>query len=150
MSLARLLGKYLSGSEIFIPDQRVIMRRYIVLDCRYFGFYVHHLCGRDHESLHNHPWKWSLAFVIAGSYSEERATADNNIVRRLIRTGRINFISQNTFHRINDVSPKGAWTVYIHGPRAQRDGFLMRVSEAWIYRDAKEVTLEATRPTRVS
>ncbi|SRR6266536_3971013 len=150
MALARIIQKYLSGSEIFIPDERVIMRRFVVVDCSHFGVYIHQICGQDHESLHNHPWKWSVALVIAGSYSEERAVADNGVVKRLIRAGRINFISKNTFHRINDVSPKGAWTIYIHGPRAQCDGFLTKVSEAWIYRDASEVTLEVTRPIKLS
>jgi hypothetical protein len=40
-------------------------------------------------------------------------------------------LSQNTFHRIDDVSPKGAWTFDLHGVRAQ-------------------VNLEVSRPMRRS
>lgn len=146
MTFLRLLQKCFRGSEIFIPGGRVITRRFFIFDSDYFGVYIHHICGRDHESLHNHPWKWSAALVLSGWYTEERATAASQIVTRILSVGRINFISQGTFHRIKDVSPKGAWTIYVHGARAQRDGFLVKTGEDWTYRDAKEVRLEATRP----
>lgn len=148
MTLPRILQKCFSGREIFIPGERVIMRRFIVFDSDYLGFYVHHVCGRDHESLHNHPWKWSAALVLTGWYAEERATIVSETARRVVRAGRVNLISQSTFHRIDDVSPKGAWTLYIHGARAQRDGFLTRAAAGWTYRDGSEVSFEATRPTQ--
>jgi hypothetical protein len=146
MTLLTILGRFLSSSEIFIPGDRVIMRRFVVFDSNYCGLYIHHICGQDHEALHNHPWRWSAALVLAGWYAEDRATTTNQVARRILRAGRVNFISQSTFHRIDHVRPKGAWTFYIHGPRAQRDGFLIKTGEVWTYRDASEAQLEATRP----
>ena len=150
MTLLGVLQKCLPGREIFIPGKQLIMRRFIVFDSTHLGLYVHHICGRDHESLHNHPWKWSVALVLAGWYVEERATVTGQPMRRVVRAGRVNRISQDTFHRIDDVSPRGAWTFYLHGVRAQRDGFLTRTAGGWIYRDTSEVNLEATRPIRRS
>src|ERR1035441_2107387 len=99
MTLLRILRKCLRGSEIFIPGERVIMRRFVVFDSDHFGLYIHHICGRDHESLHNHPWKWSAALVLAGWYAEDRATMAQQIVRRVVHAGRVNLISKSTFHR---------------------------------------------------
>jgi hypothetical protein len=145
--LQRLLHKYLAGREVFVPGEQLIMRRYILFDSDRLGLYIHHLCGLDHDALHNHPWKWSAALVFSGWYTEERATATPQTARRILRTGHINVISQRTFHRIAHVSPKGAWTLYVHGGRVQRDGFLTREDSGWTYRDARDVRFEDTRPT---
>ena len=146
MTLLTILQRCFSGREIFIPGERVIIRRIVGFDSDYLGVYVHHLCDRDHESLHNHPWKWSAALVLTGWYAEERATGAGQRVRRVVRAGRVNRISRSTFHRIDDVSPKGAWTLCIHGARVQGDGFLTRAAGGWTYRDAGEVSFESTRP----
>jgi hypothetical protein len=148
--LLKPLRRWLNGREIFIPGDRVIMRRFVVFDSDFLGLYVHQICARDHEALHNHPWRWSAALVLSGWYSEERATESGSTEMRIARAGSVNFFSQKTFHRIDRVADQSAWTLYVHGRRAQRDGFLIKGENGWTYRDAADVNLEATRPTTLS
>lgn len=145
--LLKPLRQWLDGREIFIPGDRVIMRRFVVFDSDVFGLYVHQICARDHEALHNHPWSWSAALVLSGWYFEERAKESGGTETRIARAGSVNFFSQKTFHRILGVADAGAWTLYVHGRRTQRDGFLIKAENGWIYRDAVDVNFEATRPT---
>lgn len=79
--------------------------------------YLHrfHRSDGDHE-LHNHPWKWSIAIILSGGYSEEHRTADNHVERRIFVPGDVNLIKQNDYHRV-DLLGEDSWSLFIAGPR---------------------------------
>lgn len=89
------------------------------------GLYVHkfHRSDADGE-LHNHPFKWSLAFVIAGGYIEERRKG-STVITRIVRPLSFNWISLRDFHRV-DLIEKDAWTLFLVGPKAASWGFWNR------------------------
>lgn len=82
-----------------------------------FNVFLHRFHRSDDDgALHSHPWKWSVAFVLVGGYSEERREGDA-VVRREVSPGRLNFIAADDYHRIDLLEPD-AWTLFIAGPRA--------------------------------
>lgn len=86
------------------------------------GLYLHrfHRGDKDRE-LHNHPWLWSLAFVLSGGYREERRHGDV-VVERLMKPGRFNWIGHNDFHRVELLKGE-AWTLFLAGPKVSSWGF---------------------------
>jgi hypothetical protein len=98
---------------------------------RPFNVYLHRIHLPDAERyLHNHPWKWGLSIVLAGSYTERKAIerdptccddCQNGIRRRRVRF--INFLTQNTCHAIDELHGE-VWTLFISGPRVDTWGFL--------------------------
>lgn len=92
------------------------------------GAYLHFFArsDADHE-LHNHPWEWGLSFILTGGYTEERRMADGTIRVRTFGPGRVNFLRANTYHRVDLLDEdRGAWTLFIRGPRTQSWGFWCR------------------------
>lgn len=87
--------------------------------------------------LHCHPWVWSVSFILAGSYRELRAAGtvvsgfgDGRVEAKLttplenvFQAGDRNFISAETFHRVELLTPE-VWTLFIHGPRTAEWGFV--------------------------
>lgn len=69
----------------------------------------------DDYALHSHPWRWAVAFILCGGYSEERRVGDR-VVRRDVRPGRLNFFFANTFHRV-DLYEEDAWSLFLVGPK---------------------------------
>lgn len=106
---------------------------------RYFLFrlgpitaYLHRFLDSDGDcEVHDHPWAWSVGIPLVGGYVEERLTAWDVPVwqsnDRWIFAFRPNFIGARDFHRIEYVLP-GTWTLFIHGPRTSRWGFLRRLN----------------------
>lgn len=98
------------------------------------GIYVHRFHRSDQDlALHNHPWKWALAIVLAGGYSEERREtvalrgAMGELRRHLVRRRKVlplslNWITHETFHRV-DLFEQDAWSVFIAGPRVSSWSF---------------------------
>lgn len=74
--------------------------------------------GDDDLELHNHPWEWSVAFILSGGYREERRVGDDVIVREL-RPGSINIIRADDFHRV-DLYSDESWSLFIAGPQTGR------------------------------
>ncbi len=97
------------------------------------GVYLHKF-HRDDESdeLHNHPWKTSVAFVLAGGYVEERRAevwdplddrgARYIVEKRVMKPGTINVISADDFHRV-DLIEEDSWSLFITWQKAQTWGF---------------------------
>jgi hypothetical protein len=71
--------------------------------------------GDDDLELHNHPWTWSVALILAGGYREERRVGDDVIVRQL-RPFSINVIRGTDFHRV-DLYNNEAWSLFVAGPQ---------------------------------
>lgn len=81
-----------------------------------FNVFLHRFHRSDDDgALHNHPWSWSVSFILAGGYSEERRVGDE-VVRREVRPWRINVIRRDDFHRV-DLLEHDAWTIFVASPK---------------------------------
>jgi hypothetical protein len=102
---------------------------------KWIGTFVHYFYrGDDDEALHNHPWRWAVSLILTGGYIEERRTKDMRVVRRVVRPGSINIITQNTFHRVELLDPeRGAWTLFIAGPKVSSWGFWDPVTHEFLH-----------------
>jgi len=98
-----------------------------------FGVFLHHFVGSDAPHIfHDHPWPWGLSLVLRGGYTEERcAGASAPVTRRTLRPGRLNLLRPGTFHRVELRDHRPAWTLFVHGPKVRRWGFLDRVTGAF-------------------
>jgi hypothetical protein len=86
--------------------------------------YLHRMYRPDADrALHNHPWRWAVAIVLAGGYTEERLKGGKVITRRM-RPGRFNFLGPQSFHRITELHGKETWTLFIAGQRVSDWGFM--------------------------
>lgn len=100
---------------------------------RWVNAYLHRFYSDDElDELHNHPWKWSFSIVLTVGYWEERLRSDGTIKRRLIKPWRINWISNSTFHRVELINGRPAWTLFISGPRTDKPR-----DQAWGFYDVK-------------
>jgi hypothetical protein len=100
------------------------------------GIFLHRFVSSDALEYHCHPWVWARAFILEGSYIEDRVLAldvdlDAKVARldgstRRTKTfgpGSQNVIFANTFHRVDLLTPE-VWTLFIHGPRVGNWGFV--------------------------
>jgi hypothetical protein len=101
-------------------------RRYLVGTGKTFGVFLHHFVGSDGPTeLHDHPWRWAVSLVLWGGYLEERRlTASARSTRRWLGPGRLNLLRPGTFHRVELRAGRPAWTLFVHGPKVRRWGFL--------------------------
>ncbi|MCE2436425.1 MAG: hypothetical protein J4F97_00205 [Pseudomonadales bacterium] len=130
----RPLLRRLPGKHIELGSEPYLTRWMLKGDGsgRSWEIYIHHLHAIDvSRFLHNHPWRWFLAFVLAGGYGQD--TVDNRIGR--VRRERINwfnlFIGQNRYHAIREISDGGVWTLVVS---SRRNGHL------WGYWDSDRQT----------
>ena len=109
--MRRLLFR-LSGvlpCRIIADGDEPYLERYFLF--RAFGLqaYLHRFVASDPDrGLHDHPWPWALAIVLAGRYREMRRSG-----AREVRW--FNLLTEDTFHRV--VIPAGApdvWTLFVH------------------------------------
>ena len=57
-------------------------RIYLAKVCGY-ELVLHHFLRPDTDfRFHNHPWKWSISFILGGGYVEERLSPDGTIHTR--------------------------------------------------------------------
>lgn len=110
-----------------------LLRFYIKHNGMFPGLYLHKFFRGDVDrDLHNHPWKWSMSFILTGGYVEER-DAIVGIEVRDIRPGHFNFLSGEDFHRVHLTDPaNGAWTLFCSGPEVQGWGFRDRDTGEYI------------------
>jgi hypothetical protein len=120
-------------ATIFNPDGSPRLHRYYLVGSgNTFGVFVHHFVASDEEwRMHNHPWRWAFALVLAGGYREWRLGADGRQRSRWLGRGRVNLVGG--FHRV-ELAGRPAWTLFVHGPKIRRWGFLnlmTRVFALW-------------------
>lgn len=101
-----------------------------------FAVFLHeyHRCDAE-RWLHDHPWSWAIGIPLVGGYTEERLAGFELPGRktvRHVRRWRLNVIRCRDFHRIAGVEP-GTWTLFIHGPRVKRWGFLVERDRALVW-----------------
>ncbi len=94
-----------------------------------FTFFIHRFLASDGDRfVHDHPWKWAIAIILAGRYKEEKMLwldPEKGWVSRYrnMFPGKINYIPAQSFHRILDPQ-KETWTLFIHSKRVKNWGFL--------------------------
>ncbi|KAB7627869.1 hypothetical protein [Alkalilimnicola sp. S0819] len=115
--------------RLITVDGEPYMERYFVGKPFGITVYLHRFVQGDGDRhVHDHPWTWSLGWVLAGGYEEERLTGFDPVrgwhqkVRR-VRWWRPNFIGRRTFHRITEPHPE-TWTLFLHGRKVKGWGFL--------------------------
>lgn len=111
-------------------DGNPYLERYFIGKMFGITFYLHRFVSADTErNVHDHPWGWAFALVLAGGYQEERLQyfdlkSDGWVSKnRNIHRGKINVINAPVFHRIGSAEPE-TYTLFVHGPRIKGWGFL--------------------------
>lgn len=99
------------------------LERYYVGQLFGVTFYLHRFVSSDSERhVHNHPWGWGRALVLAGGYLEERvqdlcpAAGPSGCVTETKPVRWWNRVDGNDFHRIVEAEPE-TWTLFMHGER---------------------------------
>ena len=103
------------------------LERYFLFRFWRFTFYLHRFLASDPgPETHNHPWH-SISVILSGGYVEERRYGSE--IHTFIRyPGRVNLIWAETFHRVIIPAGHECWTLFIHGKRFARWGFLFTES----------------------
>lgn len=121
---------------IEVEGNPYLLRFYIKHNNRLPGIYLHRFFrGDDDRDLHNHPWRWSLSFILTGGYNEERYVGDEIVTIKKGAPG-INYINGDVFHRVELLDKSGAWTLFISGPEDKHWGFRDRDTGAFIPHEA--------------
>ena len=124
-------------------DAPKIHRHYLVGTGKTFGVFLHHFVGSDPPTqFHDHPWTWGVAIVLHGGYIEERCDrGGNRRVRRWLGPGRVNVLRPGVFHRVELRDRRSAWTLFVHGRKIRRWGFLDSVTGAFeLWSPARETS----------
>lgn len=128
--------KFLSFRNIKRRDDSLYLTRYYLTPRKrpkwIPGIYLHCFHASDEDlELHNHPWGFSVSFILKGCYIEEVLTKKGWIRTRAFFPGRINIIRANTFHRVDLLTDK-VWTLFICFNRKQDWGFMDRETGEYI------------------
>ncbi len=119
-----LYRNFLAGKEVPVEQPGLLLHKFVSSDL-------------DGE-LHNHPWRWSVSFILTGRYREHRSTPRNKDFKKKKQIlfkpptvqefgpGDHNFIAANDFHRVELLTDE-VWTLFLHGPRTQTWGFAPEV-----------------------
>lgn len=102
------------GYQLRMPPRcHWYMRRYWLFRLGPLQARLHHILAEDPgRNLHNHPWPFRT-FILRGWYVENR---HQPYIRRAGETYRM---GPNEYHRISDLAPDGAWTLFVtFGKRA--------------------------------
>ncbi len=100
-------------------DQPYLERAFIVAQSRWNdATFIHVFWDSDLDGLHDHPWPWER-LILRGSYWEEH----HDGTRTLCEQGHYVRRSARELHRVV-VEKSPVWTVFRHGPRERRWGFL--------------------------
>jgi hypothetical protein len=118
-------------TTIFGVDGRAkLHRRYLIGTGKTFGVFLHHFVASDEPwRMHDHPWSWAFALVLAGGYREWRLGADGIERSRWLGPRRINVV--RGFHRVELRGGRPAWTLFVHGPKVRRWGFLDLITRSF-------------------
>ena len=117
-------------------NHELYMRRIPILSTPWFGIRLHGIVQPDNyrDAPHNHPFKWWWSLVLSGGYLERRyepstwegvAGVLGPMLRSYRRGDRNAMTGPGTFHQIVSVRPR-TWTLFVHGPRIARWGFMLR------------------------
>ena len=118
------MAKHMPCHVIPGSDGSVYLRRYGVADLPDGGHvYLHRIERSDEDdALHSHPWSANALILVEG-YREERRIVDTTsptgyaIDRHRFKPGDVNPIEADTFHRIDLIDGRPAWTILLTGPK---------------------------------
>ncbi len=120
--MLRRLLYWVSGNlpaRHIMHEGKPYLERHYVCTLGSVRIYLHRFVACDEDGVHDHPFKYSLSFILAGWYYEDRWA------KRYIRRW-FNFIGPNDFHRVvlPHHAPHDVWTLFCHVPRTKPWGFL--------------------------
>jgi hypothetical protein len=77
--------------------------------------FLHHFVASDaYDTLHSHPWGWSLSVILVGGYREERCGDDGVPTVKQYRPGDVNALEPSVRHRV-DLLEADCWTLFLAG-----------------------------------
>ncbi len=142
-------------ARLICVDDAPYLERYYVGSLFGATVYLHRFVSPDQDRhVHDHPWPWAVSIVLVGHYIEESVrwlTPDAGWVARYVRRcwWRPNLLNARSLHRIHTASPD-TWTLFVHGPRRKRWGFLEPAEQGATYRqpldDKASIGWETTAP----
>lgn len=121
---------------IFEKDQLLFARYFVCALPKWLGggqVYLHHYFVADtRQDMHDHPWSWAISCIVAGGYTEERLVEfdRNNIIthiysRMILRKpGAVYLLTGRDFHRIERITNKTTWSLFLHAPHTKGWGFI--------------------------
>ncbi len=118
------------------------LERYYVATLPGLRIYLHRFVGSDPDGVHDHPFRHSLAVILAGWYFEDRLQPDGSVRRRVCRW--FNLIGPMDFHRVVLPGQQDVWTLFMHTARVKHWGFLRRPEGA--APDSPPVYVDQSRP----
>jgi len=146
---------YIPHITIPKPDGKPYLTRYYLLwkDREWGNLFLHHFRSSDLDIdvddgmnmngggnkhtylLHDHPFCWSVSFVLTKGYNEERRAPDGTVYRRFVKPLSFNFFTPQDFHRVELLDENdGAWTLFLTGSRKGMSwGFWNRITK--VYKD---------------
>ncbi len=119
---------WLTKRDIYRGPGELYLTRYVLLQCRFFGIYLHKFWVSDYNVPHDHPWNF-FSFLLTKGYREH--LPDGTSIWRGVFS--LKFRTANEFHWV-ELSNGPAWTVFIRGRARRRWGFL--TPEGWVDHDA--------------
>jgi hypothetical protein len=77
--------------------------------------FLHHFVASDPEdSVHSHPWHWSVSLILVGGYREQRCDDAGQMTVREYRPGDVNVLTPRDKHRV-DLLANDCWTLFLAG-----------------------------------
>lgn len=106
--------------DYFVGASELYLERFYLVRSRLLGIFLHRFWKSDREGAHDHPWDF-VTIVLRGGYFEQTPGK-----ARWRGPGSIIFHKAEEFHRIFIPSDLrgNTWTLFVHGPRRRRWGFL--------------------------
>lgn len=105
------------------PEQRYLLRWWIIPRNRFFNIFLHRfLRSDDDRALHCHPWI-NFSYLLDGEYTEHTIAPGGVHHREIMRAGDWRFRRTGKMaHRI-ELHNGSCWTLFITGPRYREWGF---------------------------
>lgn len=84
---------------------------------------IHHIMRPDSDRhMHDHPWN-ARTIILKGWYSEERPAGQGNRSMHMRAAGYSGRLMFGQYHRIDEISPGGVWTLFITWSKRGTWGF---------------------------
>lgn len=135
MSLIDILDALPNKWRLNHPDGRPYLTRTVLqgIDCldnhdysEPLNLFLHHIHTADSDrDCHNHCWRWSVAVILSGGYTERRPNqwSDRDTITHY-SAGDYNFLLPTDYHSVIDIEP-GTTTLFLCGAEFQDWGFLV-------------------------
>jgi len=121
-------------------DKQPYLERYHLLSLPFgIQLYLHRfVAGDPGKGLHNHPWKSAISLILSGQYIETRLDSKKAglpFKKRLMSSGRLNFINGEIYHRIDVTPNQHVWSLFMHTRKQATWGFINHSNQHLAYQD---------------